>query len=108
MWLLAPENRRCYARQVRAGFGFYLDCYINPPGSPWYIGAAPGSTRLQKLADNVESALDVSDEYVWIYGQKRRWWDTGGPGVSWEDALPGISGVLTGARATANGETGER
>ena len=108
MRLLAPENRSTYRRQVKAGFGFYVDSYINPPGSPWYIGPLPGGTRMERLQENVASALEVSDEYVWIDGEKCRWWDTGGPGRSWEEALPGITAAMTAARAAADGGSAAR
>jgi hypothetical protein len=100
--LLAPENRSKYARQVSSGFGFFLNCYVVPPGSQWYIAPHPGETRLQQLQKNLQSALEVADEYVWIYGEKWRWWDTGEPGQSWEEALPGIAAALSGARAAAD------
>jgi hypothetical protein len=40
--LVSPENRAKYRQQVQAGFGFYLDMYLNPEGTattsrPWTV-----------------------------------------------------------------------
>jgi len=76
--LIAPENRAKYRAQVRAGFGLYLDCYINPTNSPWYFGPVDGS-RTRHFELNLEQATQAADEYIWIYGEKRGW-------VSWSKA----------------------
>jgi hypothetical protein len=94
--LVAPENRQKYLAQVQASFGIYLDAYINPSTSWWYIDPK-GSTPTQRLQTNVEYALNAANEYVWVYGEKYRWWDTQNPTVkpeSWESVLPGIRSAL--------------
>ncbi len=94
--MVAPENRRKYRAQVQVGFGVYLDAYVNPPTSNWYIN--PGTqTPVQRLAENVSTALEVADEYVWIYGEQCSWWPTPMPGpdkVRWPQKLPGIEQAL--------------
>jgi hypothetical protein len=90
--LVAPENRSKYLAQVSTSFGIYLDAYINPPTSGWYIDPR-GSTPTQRLGMNLQYALNAANEYVWVYGEKYRWWPTQNPYVrpqGWESALPGI------------------
>lgn len=98
--LVAPENRAKYRAQVQASFGFYLDAYVNPPSSPWHIKPGAGLTRAQQIGQNIQSALDAADEYVWIYGEKYRWWPTANPNVkpeNWNDVIPGINDAFLAA-----------
>ncbi len=110
--LVAPENRAKYRAQVQAGFGFYLDMFINPVGNRYYRGPLDGS-RLKHLSRNLGAARDAADEYVWIYGEQCRWWSglarekpwreeqlkqTAGRGRAWEQALPGITRAIAWAR----------
>lgn len=98
--LISPENRAKYRAQVQVGFGIYLDAYWNPPSSPWYIDGLGGS-RVDRLRANVRDALEIADEYVWIYGEKFRWWPTPHPRVqsqTWPEALPGCDAALAFAR----------
>lgn len=97
--LVSGENRPKYRGQVQAGFGFYLDAYVNPETSPWYIGGHGGS-RLARLRQNLQHARQVCDEYVWVYGEQYRWWPRGysdpsaSRGKMWEDAMPGLSRAI--------------
>ena len=53
--------------------------------------------RVERLRANVHTALRVADEYVWIYGEKFRWWPTPNDRVneeSWPEALPGCEDAL--------------
>lgn len=98
--LVSPENRAKYRAQVQVGFGIYLDAYWNPPGSPWYIDGKGGS-RLDRLRDNLRTALRVADEYVWVYGEKHRWWPTANRSVNattWPEVLPGVERFINLAR----------
>lgn len=97
--LVSPENRYKYRAQVQVSFGVYLDAYINPPDSPWYI-APGGQSRVDRLRQNVETALRVADEYVWVYGEKCSWWPTPHAKANerrWPEALPGIEDALMSA-----------
>ena len=91
--LVSPENRGKYRAQVSSGFGFYLDMYSNPEGSRYYRGAEPGETRFDRLCVNLTAAWDAADEYVWVYGEQKRWWapTSDAEWTSWEEALPGIT-----------------
>jgi hypothetical protein len=98
--LVSPENRARYRAQVQVGFGLYLDAYHNEK-PPWFIAAAPGGTRVDKLRDNAACALRVADGYVWIYGEQYRWWPTPNGSVKaqdWNAALPGCEDALRYAR----------
>lgn len=98
--LVSPENRPKYRAQVQVSFGVYLDAYSNPEGSKYFMKTELPS-RLHQLRANVSTALRVADEYVWIYGEKYRWWPTENKGVkpeSWPEALPGSEDALRYAR----------
>lgn len=95
---ISPENRAKYRAQVQAGSGLYLDAYVNPPTSPWYIDGK-GGPRTRRLAENVASALHAADEYVWIYGEQGRWWPTGRSEFKyWPEILPACDVILDTAR----------
>lgn len=97
------QNRPKYRTQVQVSFGMYLDAYWNPKDSEWgrwYIDGLGGS-RTDRLRGNIGTALRVADEYVWVYGEKFRWWPTTRKGVrdqTWDEALPGITDILQSAR----------
>jgi len=98
--LVAPELRQKYRSQVQCGFGIYLDMYTNPEGNIYYRGPKEGGTRLDRLCDNLRDSLAAADQYVWVYGEKNRWWNIPlehnpeKPCVHWETALPGLSDQL--------------
>jgi hypothetical protein len=98
--LVSPENRVKYRQQVQAGFGFYLDMYLNPEGNRYYFPPLDGS-RLARLERNLGFAREAADGYVWIYGEQCRWWgprrelpNTVGQGRLWEEAMPGITRTI--------------
>ncbi|NQT53527.1 hypothetical protein HQ576_15820 [bacterium] len=101
--LVSPENRAKYRAHTQVSFGVYLDAYWNPKDSEWgawHIDGL-GQPRVQRLRANVRTALRVADEYVWIYGEKFRWWPTPNGRVrpqTWPEALPGIDKALGIAR----------
>lgn len=108
---VAPVNRAKYRAQVQASFGFYLDAYVNPPGSSYYLGRE-GEPRVNRLEANLEAAVRAADEYVWIYGEKHRWWPVppGGrqPATNWTEALPGIDMALLRAKDRVGAGPGQR
>jgi hypothetical protein len=67
--------------------------YVNPPGSTYYLGCE-SEPRVARLEANLETAVRAADEYVWIYGEKNRWWpvppEGRQPATNWTEALPGI------------------
>jgi hypothetical protein len=97
--LIAPENRQKYKAQVQISFGIYLDAYVNEPSKFYYINPQ-GETPTERLHQNVSYAADVADEYVWIYGERYRWWPTENKSVkpeNWNDAMPGSNEALRSA-----------
>ena len=98
--LVSPENRAKYRAQVQTSFGIYLDAYVNPRSSNWYVDGK-GGLRVDRLRANVTAAVRAADEYVWVYGEKCRWWPTPNKSVtekSWPEALPGCEDALRYAR----------
>jgi len=92
--LISPENRAKYRAQTQVSFGVYLDAYVNPPDSSWYID--PGEqTIAERLAENLACALEVADEYVWLYGEQASWWPNPiSDQVRWPEKFPGIEEAL--------------
>jgi hypothetical protein len=116
--LVAPENRAKYDAQVEVGFAVYTDSYYNNPDFPWYIGAKAGQSRLERMRENVGAALEISDEYVWLWTESAKWWpieyyshstgdkkwrddhlpNTIGKGRLIEEVMPGITKALRQAK----------
>lgn len=95
--LVSPPNRAKYRAQVQAGFGFYLDMYSNPEGNRYYRGPLEGGTRRDRLEKNLAAAWNAADEYVWVYGEKHRWWNLPENSVEtlyWDDAIAGLSHII--------------
>jgi len=106
--LVSPANRPRYRQQVQAGFGFYLDMFLNEATNRYYRGPLNGS-RLARLERNLACARDAADEYVWIYGEQCRWWGkplnvpkSVGQGRLWEEAMPGITWAIAYSRDPAS------
>ena len=108
--LVAPENRAKYRAQLSISFGQYPDSYAYAgEKSPWYFGPVNGS-RLLHFERNLADALDVCDEYIWLWGEHRtfvnwkgldfrHWWDDWWGGeASLDDALPGYADMLWGLK----------
>jgi hypothetical protein len=98
--LVSPANRAKYRQQVQAGFGFYLDMFLNEATNRYYRGPLSGS-RLARLERNLGFAHEAADEYVWVYGEQCRWWGqplnvpkSVGQGRLWEEAMPGITRAI--------------
>jgi hypothetical protein len=99
--LVWPENRSKFRAQLQVSHGIYLDAYVNPPSSPWYIDGL-GGPRVNRLERNVASALRAADEYVWVYGEQARWWPPRQPDAkapaTWPEVLPGVEFALLNAK----------
>ncbi|MDO5113186.1 MAG: hypothetical protein Q4E67_02310 [Planctomycetia bacterium] len=93
MQLIEPEYRQTWRNQGQCGFGIYLDMYTNPEGNRYYRAGKEGESRLDRLCANLADALQCSDQYVWVYGEKNRWWNVpeNHPEIRhWKTALPGL------------------
>lgn len=103
--LVAPENRAKYRGQVQIGFGIYLDAHWNPRDSEYgkyYIDGpeGPDHPRISRLRANVSAALRISDQYVWLYGEKFSWWPYKYSWIlgRWTEALPGCVDIFAALR----------
>lgn len=73
------DDPAAYARVISAGFGLWLDhdwrkvgWHPDDPSKNHFTPAGFGAS--------LRSALELSDEYVWIYTETPRWWSArGGP-----------------------------
>lgn len=98
--LVAPENREKYARQMKVGFGQYVDAYIiTNSADMFYLGPRCGS-RQNAFAINLMDAKAVAEDVIWLYGEHGTWidWDRkDSPKLQypvWETLLPGLSAKL--------------
>jgi hypothetical protein len=94
--LVSPENHAKYASQVQVGFGFYLDAYLSKAGAKWHVDSM-GEPVAERLKRNLETALKASDEYVWIYGERGRWWPSARKDKvfqKWTDRIPGLDKTM--------------
>ena len=70
-----------YRRLLSVGFGLFLD--YDPDAREW--NGEDGSVNYYTPADfeaSVRAALDVADEYVWVYAQVPRWWSAAGTPIN--------------------------
>lgn len=83
---------------VDIAHGVYLDAYLSPRNSKWHIQHENESTAA-RLERNVSYALMASDRYVWIRGERGRWWPGAGANHAlWSSRIPGIEEALRRAR----------
>jgi hypothetical protein len=69
-WTAAPDE---YRRHVQAGFGIWMDQGWRQLG--WSVDDfSKNHFTPDQFESAVRSALDVCDEYVWIYTEQPRWW----------------------------------
>ncbi len=69
-WTAVPEK---YRKQVRAGFGIWMDCDWRTKG--WDVADfTKNHFSPAEFEAAVRSALQVSDRYVWVYTEQPRWW----------------------------------
>jgi len=66
-----------YARRYSAGFGLWMDYQSDERG--WDQTNQDRNWHTPKSFErSLRLAFDASDEYVWLYSQKPRWWTEGG------------------------------
>jgi len=69
-WSAATDK---YRRHVTAGFGIWMDCRWRQVG--WSVADfSKNHFSPDEFEKTVRSALDLTDEYVWIYTEQPRWW----------------------------------
>ena len=92
---LSPEYRTKIRRQFLISHGIYLDARL--PASPIPLDLQGMSPAAHLLAFT-SAALDCADGFVWIYGEKARFWPSqysSEPG--WANKIQGIEAALFGA-----------
>jgi len=72
---IAPENMTKFKTQYSVGFGLYVDMYTDDLGVKYYLGPEANRTRTERFRDRLTTALDITDEYVWVYNEVYKWWD---------------------------------
>ena len=87
-------NPAAYRRRLSVGFGLWLD--YSPEGRAW-DGADPARNYYTpgEFEVSVRAALEVADEYVWIYTESPRWWSADGQPI---DLPPAYAEALRRAR----------
>ncbi len=66
-------EKEAYRRHVQAGFGIWMDNDWNKHG--WNAtDFSKNYFKPEGFGESVRLALQRSDEYVWIYTEKPRWW----------------------------------
>lgn len=103
--LLVDKKNHNKLGQTQFAPAFYMDAYF-PPTSKLSYDVLPDKPiddikpRLAALETNLESALDVCDEYVWVWGEQGRWWGDEKylKFKSWEEKAPGITQAMLRAK----------
>ena len=100
--LLAPESRLKYRAVSTVAFPVYLDMYSSHESkSRYYRGPVDGS-RAAHCERNLSEAIDASDEYMWVYGERASWVHWPKPpdpraslaAKTWDELMPGLFDVL--------------
>ena len=95
--MVDPIHRSKYLLQTSVGFALYLDAFrADNTKSPYYRKPDLYGSHLNCLLANVEQAVKATDEYVWLWGEKRGWahWNWSPVWTkrqTWEEELPGLS-----------------
>ena len=95
---IAPENREKFRLQVRVGFGLYLDSHIIRSG---YSVPPINGSQVRAFRNQLTNALEASDQYVWLYGERCTWFSKDAP-RTWEGSFPGMIRAIELARNPEN------
>ena len=106
--LVAPGNIGKFRARVSTAFPVYLDAYTDDAYTPdreYYRGRVEGS-RAVHLERNLAQATEASDEYVWLYCERRSWirWEKKPDGRmvndarTWPEMFIGLCDVLNAHR----------
>ena len=97
--LIAPENKTKYRSQVLYSPAVYMTMFTSNANSGYYFPPINGSRTLSFL-NVMKDALDVSEEYVWIWsegGKMRPWRPKNGKLANYqlfEELLPGTEKAM--------------
>lgn len=74
------SDRAAYYRLVSAGFGLWLD--YDWPKNGWNTSEVERNHfSPDRFETSLRAAIEQSDEYVWIYTEKPRWWSARGRAI---------------------------
>ena len=96
---MASENIKKYRTQTQLAAPLYIDSmlYEKNPCYKYLLPEVKDIPKLDYIRQNTLRALNVSDEYVWIYSELGCWWEKSPHPRnrgSWEKQLPGINKVM--------------
>lgn len=92
-WTAEPDK---YRRQVRAAFGLWMDYDWRRMG--WDVeDVTKNYFTPEQFRRAVQSALQTSDEYVWIYTEQPRWWTNERLPEAYMEALTSARSAVVGA-----------
>ena len=81
------DDPAAHARVISAGFGLWLDHDWRKNG--WHVDdPSKNDFTPAGFERSLRSALELSDEYVWIYTETPRWWSVRGGPVALPPAYP--------------------
>jgi subtilisin family serine protease len=96
---ISAENRTKFGRQFLISHDIYLDAQL--PNGPFALDLHGVSPAAHLLAFT-SAALDYTDEFVWIYGEKGRFWPSqNNSQPAWTNKFPGIEAALRAASEPA-------
>lgn len=75
-----------FQRHVRAGFGIWADWHQED--NPFSLTDIPKNYHTpESLRQSLALALEITDEYVWVYTERMRWWNDLNAPQAYIDAL---------------------
>jgi len=98
-----------YKERLSIGFGLFLD--YDPQKRAWNgVDGGRNYYTPEEFEMSVRAALEVADEYVWIYTEAPRWWSEAGTPVNLpEGYADALRRALAAVRAAnVHGAAGER
>ena len=104
---IAQENRAKYRAQVQAGLAIYMDAFLihgKDVHSDVYTDPPLEGPLVDRLRQATMSALDAVDEYVWVFDERNRFWETINKRTDpyyWDDFIPGAAAALKDAKDPA-------
>ena len=95
--LVPPQLHQRYNHKMEMGMAVYANYTLGLFSYPghWPTHYLSSRQRLQVLEQNIHSALQVSDEYLWVYNEHIGWWQ--GSGWAYRP-LPGTLEAIRSAR----------
>lgn len=79
------SDPRKFDRHVRAGFGIWVDAFWRDSWS--YTDFSKNYFSPEEFRNSAAMALEICDEYVWVYSEELRWWNDRNAPQAYVDAL---------------------